>query len=164
MKLPGAVFSSGEVCRLLSVSPQRVRALRKAGKLHPFKGGDGNWYFDQAEVERVASERARSTDPRTHKPKVLSDEIETQCFEMFEMGTPLAHVVIQLRVSAELVLASYSRWERMRGPAPAPPKKLPKPAPDDDELEQEHKEVLGRLTAGFVRNLKSIRGGRRDAP
>lgn len=52
---------TSDVARILSVSPDRVRALERLGQLPAIKTENGVRLFDRRDVERLAHER-RGTD------------------------------------------------------------------------------------------------------
>jgi len=48
---------TSDVARILSVSPDRVRALERLGQLPALKTENGVRLFDRRDVERLANER-----------------------------------------------------------------------------------------------------------
>jgi hypothetical protein len=74
--------------------------------LHPTQNSDGEWFYDRAEVERLAAKlrvnRRKKPGPRPKGPGDLAREV----FRMFDLACPFADIVQALSVEPELVL----RW------------------------------------------------------
>jgi hypothetical protein len=93
------------------VSISTIRRL-EGTRLHPEIGPGSTRLFDPAEVAAVAASLARSIPPAQEpKPAAITrGELAARIFERFEHRYSLSEIVIELRVSPDLVRELYHQW------------------------------------------------------
>jgi hypothetical protein len=130
--------------------------MRLRGELHPKRDATGVWYYDPAEVIRVAAVRG-------FHGRRTPGEIAAQAFRMFDQGGELKDIVMALQIPPEEARRLFREWQSsLDDPPPAAesagPRLLDEETGADEAFARAMAQAMGVATIGTPKSHSSAAG------